>query len=198
MNDDATSLDAFAPVAAEIESYVHEHFWDPDGILYAYVDALTGRPFERDQIGRAQVVRRAAGEPWMPWAWWTYEDTIQNAGNYLDGLVLKFEQTGDAEALRRAGDVWRMLRRIYLASQVYGIGSFLRPYGGLLGMGRFVEPLGTDQASPTFSGLYRYLRHAPPDEREQIADVMLKSLTWYEQQGFRYLYYKWLVHEWDT
>ncbi len=187
------NLDKLAPSIARIEDYLAAHFWDPDGILYAYVDVQTGKPFEKDFITREKVARRAA---FNPWAWWTYEDSIQNSGHYLDGLVRKYEVTGDAECLRRANDVWQMLEKVYLASQVHGIGSFLRPYGGFLEMEKFMEPLGTDQASPMFAGLYRYLRHAPPEEREQIGDLLLKTLTWYEQQGFRYFYYKWLIHEW--
>jgi hypothetical protein len=90
------------------------------------------------------------------------------------------------------------LRNTYSCSQVYGIGSFLRPYGGYEGMNDFVEPLGTDQASPMFSALYLYQKYADDTTKAQISDVLLKSLTWYERQGFEYFYYKCFIHEWNV
>jgi len=58
-----------------------------------------------------------------------------------------------------------------------------------------MEPLGTDQASPLFSGLYRYLDHAEPKDAVDIRRVMIQTLTWYEQQGFQYFYYKTGIHQ---
>ncbi len=73
-------------------------------------------------------------------------------GLYLDALVLQYEITGEAACLERAQRIWTMIERVFAASQVYGPGSFLRPYGGFLNMGKFMEPLGTDQAGPAFLG----------------------------------------------
>ena len=96
-----------------------------------------------------------------PWAWWTYENSIENTGMYFDALVRKYEVTGDAACLQRCAELWLTVRDIYYASQVYGIGSFLRPYGGFEKMGQFAEPLGTDQAAPLFHGLYAVLEICP-------------------------------------
>jgi hypothetical protein len=61
-------------------------------------------------------------------------------------------------------------------------------------MGAFMEPLGTDQASPLFSGLYRYLPYAEAEVAADMRRVMLNMLAWYEQQGFKYFYYKAFIH----
>ena len=185
----------YGRIAGELDSYIDSTgFWDPSGLMYAYIDVSTGRPFEPEFITNTKVPRRADVDPW---AWWTYEDTVESTGVYIDGLIRKYRVTGDAACLDRARSAWESLRNIYYASQVYGIGSFLRPYGGFEGMGRFVEPLGTDQASPMFSGLYFYMRYADDQTRAEIADIMLKTLTWYEQQGFKYFYYKNFIHHWE-
>lgn len=183
-----------ANVAARLEAYIEAHFRDPNDLMYSGLDAFTGQPFDPVVFTPLTVPRRADVDPW---AYWTYEDSVQNTGIYLDGQVLKYEVTGDPACLAQAQRAWRTLRNIYSASQVYGIGSFLRPYGGFEGMGRFVEPLGTDQASPVFCGLYRYMRHVDDDTRAEIADLLLNTITWYERQGFKYFYYKCFIHEWN-
>ena len=42
-----------------------------------------------------------------------------------------------------------------------------------------------------------YWKYAPAWIRDEIADIMVKTLTWYEQQNFRYFYYKTLTHAWE-
>ena len=181
-------------VAREVEQYVEAHLLDAQGIMYSGIDSHTDRPFDRDFITPIKVPRRADIDPW---AYWTYEDSVMSMGLYIDALVQKHEVTGDDAPLQRAMEVWEIVRNIYSASQVHGIGSFLRPYGGYVTMHRFVEPLGTDQAGPLFSGLWRLMHHAGSLTRRRIADCMLKTLRWYEQQGFEYFYYKFMIHSWE-
>jgi len=185
-----------AEVADRIEAYFEAFFWDPNSLVYGGIDVFTNRPIARELLTRTTVPRRAAQVD--PWAYWAYEDSVQNTGIYLDGQVLKYEVTGDPACLEKAKRAWLTLRNIYSASQVYGNGSFLRPYGGFEEMHRFVEPLGTDQASPTLCGLYRYMKHADESARAEITDLLLQSITWYERQEFKYFYYKCFIHEWNT
>ena len=185
---------ALGATEAAVAQYINAHFFDPNGIMYAAVDAHTGRPFAADEFTAIRIPRRADVNPW---AYWAYEDSVQNTGAFIDGLVRKYEVTGDPECLRRAHEQWLTLRNVYYASQAHGIGSFLRPYGGCTVMDQFAEPLGTDQASPMFTGLYLYSKHADEPTRAEITDIMLKTLRWYEQQGFQYFYYKAFIHEWN-
>ena len=187
--------DQLLELAPAVEQYIEQHLHDPAGIMYAYIDVRTNRPFDRDAITTRHVPVRAHFDPW---SYWTYEDSICTMGLYIDGLVRKFEATGERACLERAHKLWLVIRNIYACSQVYGIGSFLRPYGGYLTMGAFAEPLGTDQASPLFSGLYLYSKHADAETRAQITEMMVQTLSWYEQQGFRYFYYKAFIHPWDA
>ena len=180
--------------AARAEAFIEAHLFDAQGIMYSAVDVRTGEPFTRDFITPIKVPRRADIDPW---AYWTYEDSIMGMGQYIDALVLKHEVTGDAAALERCAAVWRVVRNVFSSSQVHGIGSFLRPYGGYVTMHDFLEPLGTDQAGPLFHGLYRYLAHADALTRRRIADLLLKTLDWYERQGFEYFYYKFMIHSWE-
>ena len=184
-------LQACADTAVAVEKYIEEHLFDPSGIMYGAIDSHTGVPFGRDFITPRKVPRRASFDPW---SYWTYEDSVLSMGLYLDGLVLKYGVTGRSECLSRAKKVWDVVRAIYSCSQVHGIGSFLRPYGGFENMSRFMEPLGTDQASTLFSGLYRYLAYARFHDAAIIRRVMTKTLEWYEQQGFEYFYYKSFIH----
>jgi len=184
-------LTQLTATAETVEAYIATNLFDPVGLMYSGIDSHTNKPFARDFITPRKVPRRAAFDPW---SYWTYEDSVMSMGLYLDGLVLQYEVTDDAACLQRAQRLWTVIERVYSASQVYGIGSFLRPYGGFLTMGQFMEPLGTDQASPLFSGLYRYLPHLHGDHAADVRRVMLDTLKWYERQGFKYLYYKAFIH----
>lgn len=181
--------------ARQVEDYIENHLFDAQGIMYSGIDACSNKPFERSVITPSRVPRRSAFDPWT---YWSYEDAIIGHGLYLEGLIRKYEVTGDSTALERAHSQWRVIKNVYSCSQVYGPGSFLRPYGGYEGMNAFVEPLGTDQASPLFSGVYHYMKHAAPAEKAKAADAMLQTLSWYERQGFEYFYYKTFIHEWNS
>ena len=187
-------LEECASTAQEIESYVEAHLFDPLGIMYSYVDSHTNRPFDRGFVTPIKVPRRAAFDPW---AFWTYEDSILTTGLYIDGLILKYKVTGDEACLGRLAELWAIVKNVYACSQVHGIGCFLRPYGGYLGMSKWMEPLGTDQASPLFSGLYRYLEYADAETRADITRIMLQTLEWYEAQNFEYFYYKFFLHSYS-
>jgi len=198
-------------VADRARRYIEEHLFDRDGFMYSYVDVRTGRPFD-GEYALAGRNRRDAGAdtPWSielrpdvdPVTYWSYEDSVLTAGLYMDALVLEHELTGDAAALERAREIWRTYREVCYASQVHGEGAFLRPYGGraggFRGLAEWAEPLGTDQASPFLSAQYALWRHAGDADREEIARLIVGALGWYERQGFRYLYYKSLIHGWDA
>jgi hypothetical protein len=186
-------LESCHETAHAVDAYIQDHFFDPFGLMYSAIDSQRDAPFERDFITPIKVPRRAAAEPW---AYWTYEDSVMSMGLYLDALVLKHKVTGDASCLERAAAVWGTIHKIYSCSQVHGIGCFLRPYAGFEGMARFMEPLGTDQASPLFSGLYRYLPYAG-GAASDIRRLMLRTLEWYERQGFQYFYYKSFIHRYE-
>ena len=201
-------------IATQAEKYINDHLFDPDGLMYSYIDVQTGKPFEEDYVvqssSRAELKENVGrAKSWSvhdransdPWAYWSYEDTILIVGVYIKALVLKYELTGDSKALEQAFKIWDTYKQVYYASQVYGIGSFLRPYGGWAGgfegMSRWLEPLGTDQASHLLCGQYALWKHAEGDSRNELADIIIKTLSWYEQQDFRYLWYKSLIHTWD-
>ncbi len=185
------NLQPLTATADAVERYIQTHLFDPVGLMVSGIDAHTNQPFARDFITPRKVPRRAAFDPW---SYWTYEDSVMSMGLYLDGLMLQYAVTKVDACLQRAHRIWTMIERVYAASQVYGLGSFLRPYGGFLTMRQFMEPLGTDQAGPLFFGLYRYLAHLDGDHADDVRRVMLNTLKWYEQQGFKYFYYKAFVH----
>lgn len=189
-----SDLETIVATAAEVEAYAEAHLFDGAGLMMSGIDRLTGRPFDRDFITEEKVPRRAMFDPW---SYWTYEDSIMSAGHYIDGLVLRYEYSGDATALDRAKRVWRACLAVSYQSQVYGgLGCFLRPYGGFDQMEKFGEPLGTDQAAPLFSGAYRLLKYLDTSERAEAVRLLLGLIRWYADQGYAYRYYKCIQHHW--
>ena len=43
---------ALRQTADALEGYIESHLFDPQGIMYAYIDGHTGRPLERDRHDR--------------------------------------------------------------------------------------------------------------------------------------------------
>jgi len=188
------NLEKLQSTADAVEQYAEEHLFDEFGLMMSTVDSHTGRPFEREFVTTEKVPRRARFDPW---SWLTYEDSIMTAGHYIDGLVMKYEITGDGNSLRRAEAVWSACRDVSYQSQSYGgIGCFLRPYGGFDGMEKFGEPLGSDQAGPLFCGVYRLMKHVDKEKREEMRRIMINLLKWYADQGYAYRYYKCQQHYW--
>ena len=207
-NDANTTISDLQNTATAAERYINEHLFDPDGLMYSYIDVQTGKPFEEDYVAHfKENVRRA--KSWSahhransdPVTYWSYEDSVITAGCYMEALALKHQVTGDAAALEQAFKIWNRYKHIYFVSQVHGSGSFLRPYGGFAGgfagMNKWMEPLGTDQASPLLGGQYALWKYAKGEEKKELSDIIIKTLTWYEQQDFRYVWYKTIIHTWE-
>ncbi len=187
-------------VAKATGEYIEAHLFDPEGFMMSAIDVYTGRPFERKFITPIKVPRRADIDPW---AFWTYEDSVMAMGLYMDALMRQHAVTGDARCVERCRRLWQTLRRIYSASQIHGIGAFLRPYGGWQGgletvMHQFLEPLGTDQASPLLAGLYLFRPYADVNTQTEIDRMIEQTLRWYADQGFTYFYYKNLLTEFNA
>lgn len=188
------TMQSLMQTADEIEQYAENHLFDGFGLMMSAIDSHTDEPFDEDFITEEKVPRRAMFDPW---SFWTYEDSIMTMGHYIDGLVLKYEVTGDDRALSRAREVWGECKNVYYQSCAYGgPGSFLRPYGGFDEMEKFGEPLGTDQAAPLLCGTYRLMNHSDEGARDEMANIMIQTLQWYADQGYRYRYYKSFTVPW--
>ena len=187
------TLQDVAPIAQQVERFVDDHLFDDFGLIRSSVDVATGLPFERWFISANKVPRRALFDPW---SFWTYEDSIMGLGFHIETLVLKHELTGDVDALERAADELATVCNVYSASQIHGIGSFLRPYGGYDMMHEFLEPLGTDQAGPLLCGILRLHRYLDSNERMFVDRMLVQMLDWYREQDFSYWYYKSMIHAW--
>lgn len=182
--------------ADEIEDYADRHMFDEFGLMISAIDSHTYRPFEKDFITEEKVPRRAV---FSPWSFWSYEDSIMTTGHYIDGLVMKYEYTGDNSCIEKAKSAWEVCLAVSYQSQAYGgLGCFLRPYGGLDEMEKFGEPLGTDQAAPLFYGAYRLRKYLSEEKREELDRTLINMLTWYADQGYAYRYYKSQQHYWQT
>ena len=190
---DKKQLEDCMHVADELEGYIFNNLFDATGLLMSSIDSRSDEPFKHAAITTQRVPRRAHHDPW---SYWTYEDSVMGMGLLIDGLVLNHKVTSDDKCIDQAKAVWKQLRQVYYHSQVFGIGSFLRPYGGHDKMDTFAEPLGTDQATTMFSGVYRLMPYLANDARREAADIMVRTLKWYVDQGYRYWYYKCMIHDW--
>ncbi|HEY3132317.1 MAG TPA: hypothetical protein VGL91_22875, partial [Acidobacteriota bacterium] len=149
-------------ISEMLESYLFQHFFDPDGILYAYIDIQTGKPFSSEYMSTQYLDLFHVPNPVH---YWSNEDSMQYSGYLLAALYEKYMATKDSRVIEQMNQIYRGIKKVYDLSQSLEPNSFSRPYGGLQNMARYKEPLGTDQAQSLFWGLWLFRQLA--DERLQ-------------------------------
>ena len=178
-------------ISEMLEAYLLEHFFDEDGILYAYIDVETGKPFTSEFMSTQYLDMFHVPDPVH---YWSNEDSMQYSGYLLAALYEKYMATRESQVLEQMNDIYLGIRKVYELSQSIEPNSFSRPYGGLQNMAKYRECLGTDQAQSLFWGLWLFAQVAGQRIRSQIDEMNLRTLEWYRRQNYSYLYYKMIVH----
>ena len=178
-------------ISEMLEAYLLEHFFDEDGILYAYIDVETGKPFTPEFMSTQYLDIFHVPDPVH---YWSNEDNMQYSGYLLAALYEKYMATRESQVLDQMNDIYLGIRKVYELSQKIEPNSFSRPYGGLQNMAKYRECLGTDQAQSLFWGLWLFAQVAGQRIRSQIDEMNLRTLEWYRRQNYSYLYYKMIVH----
>ncbi len=168
-----------------------EHLFDDDGILYAYTDVQTGTAFSSELMNNMYLDLYHVPDPVH---YWSNEDSMQYSGLLLYALYEKYVTTRDPSVIERMDQIYRGVRKVYDVSQRTEPGSFSRPYGGLSNMTKYNEPLGTDQAGSLFWGLWLYGKVADQSTRAEIDEMNIRTVDWYREQDYSYLYYQFHVH----
>jgi hypothetical protein len=115
--------------ADRLHRMFEERFYDPRGLMYAYINLETFRPFTAREVRGYPLKVACAPEDWLG-----YENSAMVAGNYLSALCnrAKVEPGGETEAMTdRAG---RSLQRLCEMNSAFREPGWLgKPHGGRAG-----------------------------------------------------------------
>jgi hypothetical protein len=157
-----------------IQTFVHERYYDPQGILYSHINFENERPHTEAELKDADPNNLGIPQHDLE----NYENSAMNSGIFLAGQCYRYLATKDAEALALAARAFRSIDLNYsLAEQAAdqpGIvmqragsvdpndrwsaraGWICKPYGGAL-----TTQTSTEQNFGPIWGLYVYREIAP-------------------------------------
>lgn len=194
---------------ARIDRFVHERYYDPQGLMYSHIKWDEERPFTAADFGPGDSVMMGP----EPHQWMSYENSPFIAGFFLAAQCFRYEATKDPEALVYARRAYGAVEADYRLSegpaadtgpaQKAGIieiaakagpapgGFFCKPY-----YGQATDHTSTEQHFGPLFGLYHYWKIASPAERERIRGIFSAvSRRW--RAGYRINYFgeTWNIEE---
>jgi len=156
--------------AAQFDDILTRHAADEHGIVMASIRLDPLGPLDAGDIGHGQSLITSATAEEL----YAYEDAGMATGAYLAAQSLRYQVTGEAEALDRADAAYAGLRRIYtLGARGAQPGYFPKPYGG-----RCSDQISRDQYLFTMSGLAEHDAIAGTERRAEIRE-MLRAMARY-------------------
>jgi len=169
---------------ARIDRFVHEHYYDPQGLMYSHIKWDEERPFAASDFGPGDSTVNGP----EPHQWMSYENSTFVAGLFLAAQTFRYEATKDPAALDYARRAYGAVEANYRLSesattdigpvQKAGIietvagarpapgGFFCKPY-----YGQATDHTSTEQHFGPLFGLYHYWKIASAEDRERIRNI---------------------------
>ena len=177
--------------AREIEAWVEDHLIDSNGVVYSFVDRLTGKPLDNaavDAVDKLPVrTSTTAGlhdEKSTTSGYWTYENCSQATASYLEGVLFRYEQERDISALARARRCFQALRYIYEIGKQLEEGFMPKIYDG-----RFSEETSSDQVLFATMALDHFHQHATDTEKAEISRMITRMVRFFARRDYKFTYF---------
>jgi hypothetical protein len=178
------SIDAGTSIAEKVQklqSFLGEHYFRPDGIMYCmwFYDGKNARLFKEDDLGELRfpfcAVEGISHEDWM-----SGENSSSTSGLFLWSQALRYQVTGEAEAMRYAEKAFNSLDIIFKLSEAKGIEGFVcKPWGGRASTG--TSP---DQYICVMNGMWEYRKIASHAHRKRIDSLLPKMADWWRTRDY--------------
>jgi len=194
---------------ARIDRFVHERYYDAQGLMYSHLRLDTERPFTAADFGPGDSTMMGP----EPHQWMSYENSPFIAGLFLAAQCLRYEATQDPEALAYARRAYGAVEGVYRLGEGAGSdtgpvqkagiievagkagpapgGFFCKPY-----YGEATDHTSTEQHFGPVYGLYRYWKIAPPEIRDRIREMLSAvSRRWRAAYRINYFGETWNIEE---
>lgn len=179
------SLPTVAERIACLDRFVHEHYYDPAGLMYSHINWQEERPFIAADFKPTDSSLMGP----EPHQWMSYENSPFISGVFLAAQCYRYEATKDPVALEYAKRAFGSLDANYRlteqhdpstagpnqkagiidstpASRTKENGFFCKPYYGVA-----TDHTSTEQHFQALYGLYHYWKIAPPETRARIKQM---------------------------
>ena len=167
--------------AREIEAWVESHMVDSHGIVYTFVDRITGKPIPNEVV---EPVDRVRPEGATTEGWSAYENCSFVTGAYLQAMLYRYEVEGDVSALARARRCFGALRHIYEQGKALEEGFMPKLYDG-----RFSKQTSSDQVLMATLALDHYHRHAANAEKAEVSRMITEMVRFFVKRDYKYTYF---------
>ena len=180
--------------AGRMEAWLEDHFIDPDGLVYTFLDKGTKRPPTEETFA-------GTGEPSSFQDWHingftrsefaAYENCGMCAGAYLQALLLQFRLTGNSSALDRARRCFGAIKHVFAIGKLLEPGFFPKIYGG-----RFSPQTSTDQVLYAVTAMDAFHEFANANEKAEICAMIPSMVEFWVKRQYRYTYYQCVDMQW--
>lgn len=170
--------------AIEVEEWAEAHLVGPHGIVYTYLDINTGKPLTDDFFGPDADPLTIDG--FTPTEWHTWENCSQATGEYMCGLIQRYEVDGHRPTLERARRHVETFRYIYERGKEVEEGYMPKLYGD-----KMSRQTSSDQTLYAMVALEAFHRHAEPAERKLIDHMIVKMAEFWMDRDYKLDYFWW-------
>lgn len=167
--------------AREIEAWVEANMVDSNGIVYTFVDRITGKPIANDIVEAIDPIRLKVG---TTEGWWAYENCTMVTAAYMQAMLYRYEVEGDISALARARRCFDALRYIYERGKELEEGFMPKIYGD-----QFTLETSSDQILFATVALDHYHRHADDAEKAEASRMITEIVRFFVKREYKYTYF---------
>lgn len=182
------AIDAALPVeekVARLQHFLGEHYFHESGVMYAlwHWEGDDLRPFRREDFAGQSSI--SAPEGLTPEGWGNQENSSWTSGLFLWSQALRYQATGEEEALAYARKAFRSLDLIFGLAEADGQRGFLcKPYD--LRLSRQTSP---DQYIAAALGMWAFRPFADRATRQRIDDLLPAMADWWRERDYTLQYF---------
>jgi len=179
-------LDALAGSEQNIRDFIETHMIDDCGLVLSHLNPTTLRPWTSAEIANGGYDLPSFCHPHCadPDAYLAYEDSLMATGEYAHSQVLRYEVTGDAQALVTAGHQVSALLRVLFEGEKFEKGFLPKPFGGIRRAAHLSHELSPDQYIKCMAALRAYERYAPQSLQRTIDDYLVSIADYFVARNF--------------
>ncbi|MCX6621808.1 MAG: hypothetical protein NTY38_12180 [Acidobacteria bacterium] len=181
-----------------IESFVHNRYYDENGLLYSHIDFKEERPHREEDLAGADPNNLGIPKHHLQ----NYENSAMNSGIFLAGQCYRYMVTGEPEALEFAAKAFRSIDINYQLSERAAGGPAIlmqragsidpndsfaarpgwicKPYGGML-----TTQTSSEQNFGPIMGLWAYRKLAPENIRARVDSMIVGVADLWREIGYK-------------
>lgn len=169
---------------ADVRGFLEAHMVDECGLVLSHLNADTLLPWRPEELAGADRPPFCHPHCKDPAAYMAYEDSLMATGEYAHSQVLRFQLTGEAEALAAAAHQVSAILRVLFEGAKFEKGFLPKPFGGIGRCAHLSHELSPDQYIKCMAALRAYQPYAPPSLSRTIDDYLVAIADYFTARRF--------------